>query len=28
MVQRISYEFLPQISGPYVHATRHCETLY
>ncbi|MGI9949043.1 RidA family protein [Vibrio hyugaensis] len=28
MVQRISYEFLPQIAGPYVHATRHCETLY
>ncbi|MET2970999.1 RidA family protein [Vibrio harveyi] len=28
MVQRISYEFLPQVSGPYVHATRHCETLY
>ena len=28
MVQRISYEILPQISGPYIHATRHCETLY
>lgn len=28
MVQRISYEFLPQVSGPYVHATRDCETLY
>ncbi|CAH1535479.1 Enamine deaminase RidA [Vibrio jasicida] len=28
MVQRISYEFLPQIAGPYVHAARHCETLY
>ncbi|WP_172580712.1 RidA family protein [Vibrio harveyi] len=28
MVQRISYEFLPQVLGPYVHATRHCETLY
>ncbi|MFZ8767395.1 RidA family protein [Vibrio harveyi] len=28
MVQRISYEFLPQVSGPYVNATRHCETLY
>lgn len=28
MVERISYEKLPQIAGPYVHATKHNKTLY
>ncbi|QIZ48995.1 RidA family protein [Dickeya zeae] len=28
MVTRMTYAFLPQISGPYVHATKHCDTLY
>ncbi|SHO56280.1 RidA family protein [Vibrio quintilis] len=28
MTQRINYEFLPQIAGPYVHAVRHSNTLY
>ena len=28
MVERVNYEGLPQISGPYVHATKHNQTLY
>ncbi len=28
MVERVTYETLPQISGPYVHATKHDKTLY
>ncbi|CAM3129546.1 MULTISPECIES: RidA family protein [Vibrio] len=28
MVERINYEGLPQIAGPYVHATKHNKTLY
>lgn len=28
MVKRVNYEGLPQISGPYVHATKHNRTLY
>lgn len=28
MVKRVNYEHLPQISGPYVHATKHDKTLY
>lgn len=28
MVERINYEQLPQIVGPYVHATKHNQTLY
>ncbi|EIV8651541.1 RidA family protein [Vibrio parahaemolyticus] len=28
MVERITYESLPQIAGPYVHATKHNKTLY
>lgn len=28
MVKRVTYEHLPQISGPYVHATKHDKTLY
>lgn len=28
MVERINYEGLPQIAGPYVHATKHHKTLY
>ncbi|WNJ97152.1 Rid family hydrolase [Vibrio ruber] len=28
MVERIHYEGLPQIAGPYVHATKHNQTLY
>ncbi len=28
MVERISYEGLPQIAGPYVHATKHAQTLF
>ncbi|GAK86812.1 endoribonuclease L-PSP [Vibrio ponticus] len=28
MVERITYESLPQIAGPYVHATKHSNTLY
>ncbi|HCG8170011.1 TPA: RidA family protein [Vibrio parahaemolyticus] len=28
MVERVTYESLPQISGPYVHATKHNKTLY
>lgn len=28
MVERITYPHLPSISGPYVHATKHNETLY
>ncbi len=27
-VIRINYEQLPQIAGPYVHATKHNKTLY
>lgn len=28
MVERINYQELPQIAGPYVHAAKHNETLY
>ena len=28
MVERVTYESLPQITGPYVHATKHNKTLY
>ncbi|MCG9651029.1 RidA family protein [Vibrio brasiliensis] len=28
MVERMSYPNLPQIAGPYVHATKHNGTLY
>ncbi len=28
MVERINYSALPQIAGPYVHATKHDKTLY
>lgn len=28
MVKRITYPDLPEITGPYVHATKHCDTLY
>ena len=28
MVERINYEGLPQIAGPYVHAAKHNKTLY
>ncbi len=28
VVERITYESLPQIAGPYVHATKHNKTLY
>ncbi|TOH88836.1 enamine deaminase RidA, partial [Vibrio parahaemolyticus] len=28
MVERVIYESLPQIAGPYVHATKHNKTLY
>lgn len=28
MVERVNYEGLPQISGPYVHATKHNKVLY
>ncbi|EGU36459.1 hypothetical protein VII00023_04932 [Vibrio ichthyoenteri ATCC 700023] len=28
MVQRINYECLPSAAGPYVHATKHNDTLY
>ncbi len=28
MVERINYKELPQIAGPYVHATKHDNTLY
>ncbi|WP_439146377.1 RidA family protein [Vibrio sp.] len=28
MVERVTYESLPQIAGPYVHATKHNKTLY
>jgi len=28
VVERINYEQLPQIVGPYVHATKHNKTLY
>lgn len=28
MVERINYPNLPQIAGPYVHATKHNGTLY
>ncbi|WP_072055700.1 RidA family protein [Aliivibrio fischeri] len=28
MVKRVTYEHLPQIAGPYVHATKHNRTLY
>jgi len=28
MVERVNYEGLPQIAGPYVHATKHNQTLY
>ena len=28
VVERVTYESLPQIAGPYVHATKHNKTLY
>ncbi|ATZ96398.1 RidA family protein [Dickeya fangzhongdai] len=28
MVTRMTYAFLPQIKGPYVHATKHRDALY
>ncbi|ENY6167239.1 RidA family protein [Vibrio fluvialis] len=28
MVQRVNYDTLPEAVGPYVHATKHNETLY
>ena len=28
MVERINYSALPQVAGPYVHATKHDKTLY
>ncbi|KII75771.1 RidA family protein [Vibrio renipiscarius] len=28
MVQRINYESLPEVPGPYVHAAKHNDTLY
>ena len=28
VVERITYESLPQIAGPYVHATKYDKTLY
>lgn len=28
MVERMTYDGLPQISGPYVHAAKHNKTLY
>ncbi|QIR07673.1 RidA family protein [Salinivibrio costicola] len=28
MIERINYEGLPQIAGPYVHAVKHDKTLY
>ncbi|HDZ3771428.1 TPA: RidA family protein [Vibrio cholerae] len=28
MVERVTYESLPQITGPYVHATKYNKTLY
>ncbi len=28
VVERVNYESLPQIAGPYVHATKHNNTLY
>lgn len=28
MVERVTYANLPQIAGPYVHATKHNQTLY
>ncbi|EDK26447.1 hypothetical protein VSWAT3_23869 [Vibrionales bacterium SWAT-3] len=28
MVERINYQGLPSIAGPYVHATKHNGTLY
>ncbi|GLT17000.1 enamine deaminase RidA [Vibrio zhanjiangensis] len=28
MIQKCSYDFLPVIAGPYVHATKHNQTLY
>ncbi|NRB68375.1 MAG: RidA family protein [Vibrio sp.] len=28
MTQKLNYDFLPAISGPYVHAAKHNKTLY
>ncbi|NOH71669.1 RidA family protein [Vibrio pectenicida] len=28
MIKKCSYDFLPAIAGPYVHATKHNQTLY
>ena len=28
MLKRKSYDFLPEIAGPYVHAVQHGETIY
>jgi len=28
VVERVTYNSLPQIAGPYVHATKHNNTLY
>ncbi|WP_333002308.1 RidA family protein [Vibrio coralliilyticus] len=28
MTQKLNYDFLPPISGPYVHAAKHNKTLY
>lgn len=28
MIERINYQDLPQAAGPYVHATKHNNTLY